>query len=167
MPLPQSPSGPDTYGVPNDGVGFRNYQGLGVVDPTTDQDASAGNQELIDLACLTRTGILARVTFTTDAATPTLVSHQAQYGNGGGVAPVVARTGLGTFTITLPASVTDYLGRTRTIAIGRAWAQIEGSTARWPAQTSSAANVVTVYTFSTAPAANDIAGTNVTVFCTI
>lgn len=162
MALPATSSDISTYGLPSGG--FVDYQGLGVVDPTTDQGAAQFNVSAADLAQLTRLGGRAWCQITTSATTPTLVKHNAMWGNGGGVAPVIARSGAGIFTVTFPATVTDPLGNSVTINLQDAHASIVGSSLAGFVQCAvTAANVVTVYTFTTGFAVNDIAGTTVRV----
>jgi hypothetical protein len=92
-----------TYGGP-----FANY-GAGVVDPTTDMDASQGNKFLAAAAGMTHTCPRAWVSMTVDGtATPTLVAHDAIWGSSIAVQPTLAYSGsTGIFTVTWPATVSD------------------------------------------------------------
>lgn len=132
----------NTYG----GI-LANYLGQGVVDPTTDLDAAAHNQAMADLAGLTRTGIRAWALINAQAG-PTVASHDAVWGNGGGVAPTVSRTGAGIWVVTWPSTITDALGVVQTVTHSASGASINGNGSYTCGTVDTAANVVTAYTFT-------------------
>ncbi len=79
-----------------------------VVDPTRDRPAAGANAAYSAVAGMTHTAIRAWVRMTLNAtATPVLVAHDALWGNSLAVAPVLARTGVGIYTITWPTNVQD------------------------------------------------------------
>lgn len=167
MPLPKNASDTSTYGMPQSPqVGWVNFQGIPKTDPQTDQDASEMNVEVSDLAQMTRMTFQARIVFTTNSSNPiAVVRHDALWGNGSLVVPTVSRAGLGHYTITWPASVTDPLNNTVPILLHDAHAQIDGSGLGGFAQTfTSSANTVEVYTFDTSFAASDLGSANVKVW---
>ena len=155
--LPGAPSSIADYGLPT--AGFSDYL-VGIVDPTTDQPAAAFNTSASDLALLTQTPIKAYATIAlAGVATPTLVSHNAMWGNAPGVAPVIARTGVGVNTITWAATQLDALSNVRTLNFAIAWGDIDSATFLGFARVvRTGPNVVTVYAFSTAFVAADLTG---------
>lgn len=127
------------------------------IDPTTDLPAAGLNQALSDVAMMTRTAVRAWARFTpAGTGTPVLVNHWALWGNSSGVAPVVARTTTGIYTVTWPATVTDdvtvssasgYVGpQSPNFLAGEG--QTEGATF-FSVQSSASANVATVWIFGT------------------
>lgn len=164
MPLPASASDATTYGMPTSPtIGFANYQGIPVTDPTTDQDAAAYNQQLADVAAMTRTAVRAAVIFTTNATTPVLVSHWAQWGSGLASTPVLTRVGLGHYRITWPANVNDDLGVLRALNLQFSIAQPDGATPALAQSGLHSANSVDVYTFDTSFGASDLSAANIKV----
>ena len=132
-----------------------------VEDVTTDEDAAVRNAYVADVAMMTPTAIRGWVRFTASATAPVLVAHNANWGTGAGVAPVLARTGVGVFTITVPATVTDPLGNTHTVNLRDAWVNARGAaTFLFCGAVVTSANVITVYIGSAAGAASDAAGTD-------
>jgi len=131
-----------------------------VEDATTDLDAAQDNKARADVAMMTHTASRSWAKFVAAATTGAMVlsAHDAVWGNAPGLAPTLARTGTGVFTITWPASVNDELGVTHATSLRAASAVARGSVA-YHAQTSiTAANVVTVYVFDMSGAANDAVG---------
>jgi hypothetical protein len=121
-----------------------------------------------DVAMMSRVAAKAIVTMTTaGTGTPTLNAHESQWGVS--VAPTIARTGVGVYTITWPATVTDQLGNTQALNL-RFVAAISpgGAFAGNILQASvTAPNVVTVYQVQMGggtPAAADSTGQVFTVF---
>jgi hypothetical protein len=155
MPLP-SPTPLSAYGG-----ALGNYLGQGVVDPTTDLDAAAHNQAMSDLAAMTNTTVRAWCVFTSTAS-PALVSHYAMWGTGGGVAPVVARTSAGVYTVTWPSTITDALGASQSVTYSVAEATAQGSSAFLVQASKTSSTVATVYAFTTGGVAAD-SGANVMV----
>jgi len=151
---------PDVDSLSNYGGALSDY--FPVEDPTTDRAAAAANQGYASAAAATHTIGRSWVRFVTSATAPALTtvnSNDAVWGNAIGVLPVLARVSAGLFTITWPATVIDELGATHTINLRRAEIMAEGGTLIPVQCTVTAANVVTVYVFTTAGAASDQAGT--------
>ena len=137
MALPAAPSDINTYG----GI-MSNYGGLGVQDPTTDQDAGAWNQAANDIGMMTRMCPRASLSFLGSAAPP-LVANQAMWGVG--TPPVIARSVAGTYTATFPATIIDQLGVSQTLNLQGAHAVLELGFGEIRAEITGA-NVVTIYT---------------------
>lgn len=138
--------------------------GGSVVDPTTDLSAAQYNTLSASVASMTATCPVAWFRFVTSATTPTLAaskSNNAAWGNGVGVRPVLARSGAGIFTATFPTTITDGVGTVQTVNLGRALPTIEGATLGFVQALVTSANVVTVYTFNTSFATNDLVGVTV------
>lgn len=144
-----------------------------VEDPQTEWDAGDRNRMANDVAMMVPVANKAYVRFTTSATTPTLVDHNAQWGNGPSVVPVIARTGTGVFTITFPANVNDQLvgdplnsaNSSHALLIRAVHGSVEGNTFANTARfLVTSPNVLTVYTAASA-VANDIAGSTVLVIC--
>ena len=98
-----------TYGGP-----YNDYSPS--LDPTVDASSAGFNPMLANVAMILNVAPRAWVRFKpAGSGTPTLVAHWAMWGTGAGVAPVIARTAQGTYTVTWPAVVQDqvpqgYLG---------------------------------------------------------
>lgn len=135
-----------------------------VPDPTVERSAAQDNQIAANGIMATRTITRAFVAFT-GGATPALVEHDALWGTGSGVAPVVAHVGTGHYTITWPATVTDALGVAQSINLRRAWASYESATDYMlPSAIRTAPNVVTVYVQAGGPPALSDIGATFNVF---
>ena len=137
-----------------------------VTDPTVDQPAAGAAQQACDTAAMTRTAPRAIVKFTTNGTgVPTLALHEAQWGIGS--VPVVARTGVGVYTITWPVTVVDELGVAQTVNLRFVdWPSIDGVFGtNLATATITSPNVATVYQVSIAgaPAAADSTGITYTV----
>lgn len=143
------------YGLPDGG--FKNGEGLAVVDPTTDQDAVAASAALNDTAQMTHTADRAWVRFTAGTS-PAVVTHDAMWGSLSGVKPTPVHTGTGTWTLTWPVTVQDQLGNSHAVNLRKARVRVEGSTLAFVQCSVTAPNVVTVYGFNTGFAANDLTG---------
>lgn len=136
-----------------------------VANPLTDEDAAHRNIAFADAVMATRTLTRSWAKIVTvNGAAPTLSAHNAVWGNSVPVAPTPARTGEGVVTLTYPATVTDDLGETHSVNFRGAWAEDENSTDTRAKAKVTAPNVITVYTFTTAGAADDNPGTTVHVF---
>ena len=135
-----------------------------IEDPTTDTSADEFNALKCSVAMGSRTAVRAWVRFTTHATTPGLVAHDAVWGNSVAVQPTIARSGAGVFTVTWPTTVDDELGESHSLNLQAALVTVNGSTCYFSTCSITSANVATVYTFNTLFAANDIAGTTITVF---
>jgi len=137
-----------------------------VVDPTVDRSAAGMNPALAATASMTHTAPRAWCRFTLNGtAAPVLVAHDAMWGNGIAVAPVVVRTGTGTVTVTWPTTVQDeiqvgapgYTGPTP-LNLRGGWANARGTTAYQRNLDVTSANVATLYVFNAAGSAADTAG---------
>lgn len=137
-----------------------------VEDPTTDRDALAANIAYADCAAMTQTAVRAWARFVTSATVPTLAvpfPNDATWPNVFANLPVLTRSAVGVFLLTWPTTVIDALGATQTLNFrGCGAPNLEGAAlAGFANATVTAANVVTVRTFSTAFAASDIAATTI------
>jgi hypothetical protein len=138
-----------------------------VEDPTTDLDADEDNIQRCDVAMMTHTAIKAWARFTASNATGTmvLVAHDAQWGNGSGVTPTLARSGVGVFTVTFPATVSDELDETHTLNFRAAWGTSRGGATKYFIDVvPTAANVLTARVFDSTVVADDGAGVDFDVF---
>ncbi len=132
-----------------------------ITDPTTDRPSAAVNEAYASVAAMTHTAVQCWARVTTAASTGAMVlsSHDAAWGNEVSVAPTLARTTTGVFTVTWPATVTDELGDTPTVALrAAARPNTEGATLYFAQAVKTSANVVTFYVFNSAGAANDAVG---------
>ena len=137
-----------------------------VEDPTTDRDSDAANQAYASCAAMTQTAVRAWARFVTSATTPTLAvtfPNDAVWPNVFANLPVVTRSALGVFLLTWPTMVIDALGVTQTLNFrGCGAPNLESVTlAGFANATVTAANVVTVRTFTTAFAASDLVNTTI------
>ena len=170
MPLPDI-SSLDDFGGP-----MANY--APVTDPTTDEDAKYRNRYACDVAMMGHSAPRGFVRFvTTNGAAPTDPTsniHDAMWGSTAGVKPVVARTGEGVWTVTLPATVDDELtaepvavggGVTHTVNVRAAFAQATpvAGVLKHAVAEPTAANVITVSGFLADGTADDITGSTITV----
>lgn len=113
MALPDQATGADNYGTP-----YQNERP--VEDPTTEPDAGAINEALVDTAACTRMICRARVTFTgltytSGSQSITVDNHNAVWGSSDGVKPTIVQTAAGIYVVTWPATVVDELGDTHTL----------------------------------------------------
>jgi len=156
---------PDIDAIATYGGALNNYSPI--VDPTTDRDAAMVNKALCSTAAMTQTAVRAWVRFLTHATTPTLASSNICDGlwpNILGNRPAPTRSGTGTFLLTWPSSLNDELGVSHTLNFRAAAAFVENTTLNgFVLAKPTAANVITVYTFNTSFAANDLAGTTILV----
>jgi hypothetical protein len=134
-----------------------------VIDPASEISAASLNQLRYDAAAMTRTCPRAIFSFTTSATTPTLVLADAHWGNAAGVQPVIARTGTGVFTATLPASITDDLGNVVFVNARLCMSAMSGATLGFWNAVVTNSQTITIKTFTTASAASDLAGNLITV----
>ncbi len=139
-----------------------------VVDPTTDLDGVADTKSRTNVAMMTHTALRSWCLFTAAASTGAMVrvAHDAQWGNASGVAPALARTATGTFTLMYPSTVYDEMGVPHSLNLRAAWGQSRSASAAHDVQVvPTAPNVLTVYVRdSTTGALIDAAGTNFDVF---
>ena len=155
MPLPDSSSIDDFGGILSDYL-------IGVVDPSTDMSAAAGNSMSATVAMGSRMVPRCEVSFTGAAVAPVTVAFEAVWKSKTPTIPTAARTGTGVFTFTFPASVSDELLAPHVLNLTSAWGFASGGTA-YHAQASASANVLTVYVFTLAGAASDAVGATIRV----
>jgi hypothetical protein len=135
-----------------------------VVNPNTDQDASAGNQQAADTAGMTRTATRCWARFTTASTTGgmTVVNWDAVYGEvNTNAPPTPARTTTGVFTIVFPTTITDSLGVVHTINLQRGGVIVEGVTLLFAQVQTIAANgmAIQLYSYSSGFNLSDSPGT--------
>lgn len=138
-----------------------------VEDPTTDLDAAQDNKQRCDVAMMTHTAPRAWARFTAAATTGAmvLVAHDAHWGNTAPVAPVLARSSAGIFTLTFPTSVNDELAVAHTTNFRGAWGTSRGGATKYTIDViPSSANVLTAYVRDAANALADAAGVGFDVF---
>jgi hypothetical protein len=138
-----------------------------VEDFTTDEDADDRNEYVADVAGMTHPATRCWRRFVGHGATPTdPVSNVFDnvWGNDLADKPPAARTGAGVYTITYPTDITDDLGVVRSVNLRGGWANVEGSTLYFTQVTVTSPNVLTVYVFNAAGAANDAVGVTIAVF---
>lgn len=142
-----------------------------VVDPTTDRPAAGSNQAYGTAAAMTHNAAkaFARVVLAASTGALALASsngHDAAWGSSAPVVPTLVRTALGVFTITWPATITDEIGATQSVFFRYAQGTVEGASAYLLTSSVTAANVVTLYAWTTAGAASDLVGVtiNLTVY---
>jgi len=142
-----------------------------VTDPTTDRPSggataptTGSNIAYVDVAMLTLTGIRAWARITTAASTGAmvLVGHYAMWGTGAPVAPTIARTSTGIFTITWPSSVQDQALVSHTPSFLAGWSNCS-SVANIVHGVSVSGNVATLSLLS-GGSANDAVGQSFDVF---
>jgi hypothetical protein len=134
-----------------------------VIDPTRDRPAAGANAGYAAAAGMTHTAVRAWVRMTLNGtATPVLVAHDAIWGNAVGVAPVLARTGVGVETITWPANVQDEIpvgvpGYTGPLPLNlrSGFGNARGATLFTVTVTMTSANVATVRIWNSSGAAAD------------
>ena len=78
-----------------------------VIDPVTDMAAAYQNNLTANVVALAHTAPRAWARCTVSGGVITLADHDAVWGNGAGVAPTVARTIAGVYTVTWAASYED------------------------------------------------------------
>jgi hypothetical protein len=150
---------PDIDSLTNYGGALNDYQGIAVIDPTTDRSAAGMNQALESAAAMTWTVDRACAVFGFNGSSaPTLINHFAGWGNSPGVAPMPARASLGLYTCTWPATVNDEIPsnapgyaspHTLNFRASR-FAINSGATPYFIQQVSVSANVLTFCVFSSA-----------------
>jgi hypothetical protein len=157
LALPDKATGSDNYGTP-----YQNERP--VEDPTTEPDAGAINEALVDIAGCTRTIVRARVrfpglTYTSGTQSIPITSHDAVWGSDVGVAPVVTQSATGIYLITWPTTVDDELGDPHTLNIGMPLepVTIDAALSRVKV-TAFTANTISLAAFDAAGAANALNG---------
>lgn len=152
---------PDTDSLNTYGGELADY--APIEDPTTDRSADAANMAFASVAMMTHTIPRAIVQFAGHATTPTRTTHDAVWGNTSGVAPTIAKTGTGVYTVTWPSSVNDELGEAHTVSVRYPTGSALSSTAYHVQCVATSANVVTVYTFTAGGVADNLAGVQILV----
>jgi len=152
----------DSYG------GLKKDYGIAVVNSETDRAADDANRAYANIAMATHTLCRAWVQFTSSATTPTIVQHDALWGNTSFVAPTIVRSAQGIFDITWPTSVTpesaeDPININIRIAGG---GNALGAVFRHVQCQRQTAVTLRVHTFDTAGALQDFAGTTYNVWWT-
>lgn len=136
-----------------------------VENPQTDRDAAGANQAYADAAAMTHTAIRAWAHITLNgSSTPTLVAHDAVWGNAAGVAPVLAHSTTGVVTLTWPTTVLDeipngapgYTGP-HTVNLRAGWGNLRVvATLYEPTVAISAPNVATLSVFNAGGSLADV-----------
>lgn len=140
----------DTFG----GV-FQNADA--VVDPETEMAAAYMNRMIAQLAMVSHTLPRAWVRVTAGIA-PSAADHDAVWGDGAGVAPTLARTGTGVYTVTWASAYDDLQDQAEEHQLTLRAASVSVShsgAARIPQWTLTSATVVTVNVYDAAGAAAD------------
>jgi|GEM_PF-2208077 len=148
---------PDTAGVSTFG-GNEYADEDAVVDPETEVSATYLNRMTTQLAASAYTQHRAWARVSVTATVPTLEDHAAVWGDTPAVAPVVARTSAGIFTLTWPTSVDDLQATPEAHSVNiRAVVghSIDGASALVPRWTITSANVLTVTIHNLSAAATD------------
>ena len=167
MPLP-SRSTLSTF----DGTGKINNYNVPPANPATDWSNPPLATGIGDVAALGQTTNIAcfRLTLASTTGAMVLNNWWAVWANATPTTPVIARTGTGVFTITTVAVCSDEydasVGVTNNITVNMAAAMggLEGTTPGF-INCSASGNVVTINTFNSSGAANDLAG--VTIYVTV
>lgn len=144
-----------------------------VIDPTTDRPASGANVAYSDVAGMTHTAVRAWAQFTWNGSgAPTLVVHDANWGNALGVAPTVVRTGAGLGTVTWPATVANeilvgtpgYTGP-QALNLRDGWGRSTSLSTPYHVQIAvTSANVASIAIFASGGSLTDPSGVNFNVF---
>lgn len=131
-------------------------------DPTCDRPAALANIFYADVAGMTHTQKIAifRMVLAPGPTAPSWSDFTWQTG-----AIAVARQGIGAYTATLPATVTDYLGNTQTINIRSAEGWVEDVvTIGFVKVSVTGANTLTINTFaSNGITQSDLNNTNIVI----
>ena len=159
------PITPDIATLANDlGGTLVNY--APIEDPTTDLDAGFDNNSRCMVAMMSHTAPRSWAKFTTAATTGALVlnAHDAMWGSSLGVAPALARSSTGVFTLTYPTTVNDelqppYGPNAHTVNFRWGTASDRSATAGYDIKAvPTAANVLTVYVRDSTNTLVDAAG---------
>lgn len=164
---------PGITSLPSYGGALSDYSP--VADSTTDRSATGTNPAYADVAAMTHSALRAWTRMTLSASAPALVAWDATWkGNVTNVAPTLARSGVGTNTITYAATVFDEIpnGSPGYTAAGfllnlRAAFGTDrtGASALWHVRALvTSANVITVYTWNAAGALADMGSIDVDIW---
>lgn len=169
---------PSVASVTTYGGVLKNYSA--VSDSTTDRPDAGVNPAYSDIAAMTHTAIRAFTRFTpAGTGTPTLPAsnaHDEVWNNGQNAAPVPARSGVGIYTVTHPATVQDEIpagqpGATSggfALNLRVAWCNVEpGASTNYEARAVvTSPNVITIkiFTVGTSTLVDPNDGTTIGVF---
>jgi len=124
---------PDVDNFGDYGGAISNYV-VGMIDPTTDEDAAQRNLYVANIAAMTHTVWRATRSFLGPTAGQTLVadptkgfSHDAVWGSTADVRPIGTYVAAGTVDVGWPTTVTDALGVAHTVSLQAAEAAVEPS----------------------------------------
>jgi hypothetical protein len=144
-----------------------------VANPTTQQSAASANRHAEDSAQMTRTASRIMVKFTATVTTPPIAvevdDSTSVWGEGMSFEPVIAKTGVGVYTITYATEYADALvgttgneavAETEQVSFRFGWGSVEGSLCGH-VQLEFVNNVITVYVFNAAGSSSDLGGTTV------
>ena len=138
---------PDRDTIGTFGGPWNDYQP--VLDSSTDVPAAGGNQWAADTAAMTRTATRGWARFTpAGTGSPTLQTNWEQWPSGDNAAPTAARTGVGLYTLTYPATVLDELGANHTLNLLAGDGQCESLSVLWTAQVAVSGNVASIAIFN-------------------
>jgi len=160
-----------TYGGP-----LANYP-IDVIDPTTDEDAAWRNKYAANVAMMTHTITRGARSFLGTSGGATSIAdpssgfiHDAVWGDSSTVKPSVTHVQTGIYDIISPSTVTDELATSHSVAIRRAWGNIEqtGSTLCVAQAKVTAAQTIRIYTYKANASGqmllDDLVGELITVF---
>ena len=147
-----------------------NYQNIPPANLSTDWDNPSLAQAVSDVAALGLTAprVVCRLVLGASTGALSLATYLTQWMNATSTVPTLARVSSGVFTITLPTVVSDEydssFGITNNITVNlvAANATLEGSTPGF-LTASASGNVITVRTFNSSAAANDMVGSTVAI----
>lgn len=117
-----------------------------VEDPTSDMDASYGNELLADVAGATHTvdRAWARIAGQTATGSTAVVDHDAVWGSTAAVAPTCNHSSTPTYVFTWATTYADELGDTKTINVRKPRSWVAGSTTGRAVVSSWTPNTVTI-----------------------
>lgn len=128
-----------------------------VPDPTVERTAAQDNAIAGDVAMMTRTAVRAWAKCEMRSGAQSVLDHDAVWGGGDSVKPVVARTGAGVYTVTWAATQTDALGDSHSVNLRAGFACPTAAAATIVHVGITSANVATVKLFDAAGTAIDLA----------
>ncbi len=132
-----------------------------VEDPTIEQSSAFDNIALEDEAQMTRTTVKAKVRFATSTSAAPLtiaaLTGTSHMGTGYAQLPVVAKIGVGLYTVTYPSSWQDALGATEAISFTYSDGCVESLSAYGIVQTTTLGSVISLATFNAAGTVADLA----------
>lgn len=166
---------PDRDSISTYGGALANYGAM--VDPTTDEDAAWRNKYAANVAMMTHTITRSARTFLGTSGGATSVAdpstgfvHDAVWGDSSSVKPSVTHVQTGIYDIVYPSTVSDELAVDHSVAVRRAWGNVEqsDSTLRVAQAAVSSSQKVRVYTYKANASGqlllDDLVGEIITVF---